>query len=34
MSEELRKKMGDAAVAAAKAVGYVGAGTCNTAKMN
>ncbi|KAI9995017.1 hypothetical protein PInf_011902 [Phytophthora infestans] len=27
MSEALRKKMGDAAVAAAKAVGYVGAGT-------
>ncbi|EAL63756.1 methylcrotonyl-CoA carboxylase [Dictyostelium discoideum AX4] len=27
LSEELRKKMGDAAVAAAKAVGYVGAGT-------
>uniref|UniRef100_K3WR71 Uncharacterized protein n=1 Tax=Globisporangium ultimum (strain ATCC 200006 / CBS 805.95 / DAOM BR144) TaxID=431595 RepID=K3WR71_GLOUD len=27
MSEGLRKKMGDAAVAAAKAVGYVGAGT-------
>jgi len=27
MTEELRKKMGDAAVAAAKAVGYVGAGT-------
>lgn len=27
MSHELRKKMGDAAVAAAKAVGYVGAGT-------
>lgn len=27
MTEALRKKMGDAAVAAAKAVGYVGAGT-------
>ena len=27
MSQELRKKMGDAAVAAAKAVNYVGAGT-------
>jgi len=27
MPEELRKKMGDSAVAAAKAVGYVGAGT-------
>ena len=27
MTPELRKKMGEAAVAAAKAVGYVGAGT-------
>jgi acetyl-CoA carboxylase biotin carboxylase subunit len=28
ISEELRARMGEAAVAAAKAVGYVGAGTC------
>jgi acetyl-CoA carboxylase biotin carboxylase subunit len=28
ISEELRSRMGEAAVAAAKAVGYVGAGTC------
>jgi acetyl-CoA carboxylase biotin carboxylase subunit len=28
ISEDLRAKMGEAAVAAAKAVGYVGAGTC------
>jgi acetyl-CoA carboxylase biotin carboxylase subunit len=28
MTPELRERMGDAAVAAAKAVGYVGAGTC------
>ena len=28
VSPELRKRMGDAAVAAAKAAGYVSAGTC------